>query len=260
MFGKFFASTFTGSMAGSGTDVFAVWGYVIANATKEGLIEINPPLVAAAIGCSSDQILKVLETLCSPDPNSRSKKHDGRRLIKVGVFLYSIPTYPDYRKIRDDADRREYMRDYMRAYRGSVKKDEEETTLEQSNLDNVNPSVNNGKLVLAKAEAEAEAEKKVSANADTRARAEEIYQAYPRKVKKPEAIRAIIKALKTNSAEFLLERTTAYAKTQPHNDRFTPHPATWFNGQQFNDDPELWEPEDHSRRTVPPKENIRCIN
>ena len=49
MYGKIFASTFTGSMFGAGSDVFAVWGYVIANA-QDSRIELNPRMLASTLG------------------------------------------------------------------------------------------------------------------------------------------------------------------------------------------------------------------
>jgi hypothetical protein len=70
--------------------------------------------------------------------------------------------------------------------------------------------------------------------------AEDIYSAYPRKTDKPAALRAINKALRRHGAAYLLERTIAYAKTQVPITRFTPHPATWFNGCRFDDDPKEW--------------------
>jgi len=69
---------------------------------------------------------------------------------------------------------------------------------------------------------------------------EDIYGAYPRKVAKPEALRAITRAMRRRGAAYLLERTIAYAKTQTPGDRFTPHPATWFNQCRFDDDPATW--------------------
>jgi hypothetical protein len=70
---------------------------------------------------------------------------------------------------------------------------------------------------------------------------EEIYQAYPRKVAKPDAIRAIRKALKEVEPEKLLELTKAYAAARSAADpQFTPHPATWFNGRRYADDPSTW--------------------
>lgn len=152
MFGKFFASTFTGSMVGSGLNVFAVWGYVIANTRQDGTVEINPPIVAAVLGCAVGEVTSALDVLTSPDPNSRSKKEEGRRLIQQAAFLYSVPTYADYRAIRDDDGRKEYMRQYMQGYRDKKKA--------------VNVNVNSGKTRLAQAEAEADtdAEEALSAS------------------------------------------------------------------------------------------------
>ena len=87
--------------------------------------------------------------------------------------------------------------------------------------------------------------------------AEAIYQAYPRKVKRPEALKAIRKAMSAHAPKFLLERTQAFAAAiTPWQERqFIPHPATWFNAEQFNDDPEDWKPPSQSRTAKPrPKE------
>jgi len=74
--------------------------------------------------------------------------------------------------------------------------------------------------------------------------AESIYAAYPRKVAKPAALRAITSALKTTSAADLLAKTTAYAEavaSWPDADaKFVPHPATWYNQQRYLDDPSEW--------------------
>ncbi len=143
MFGKFFASTFTGSMVGAGLNVFAVWGYVIANTRIDGTIELNPALIAATLGCKLKEVEDAIKKLSAPDPNSRSKKEDGRRLIQKAPFLYFVPTYSDYRSIRDDEARREYMKNYMRQYRGEPP---------------VKVNVNAGKRQLAHAEAEVDTE------------------------------------------------------------------------------------------------------
>ena len=76
--------------------------------------------------------------------------------------------------------------------------------------------------------------------------AEEIYAAYPRKVGKMGAIRAIKRlAFHNISPGWLLERTKAYAEATsrwPEADRqYIPHPATWFNRGSYDDDPKEWE-------------------
>lgn len=77
---------------------------------------------------------------------------------------------------------------------------------------------------------------------DKAASAEAIYQAYPRKVSKKDGIAEILKAMKRHPAAVLLERTQTYANSiRWQETRFIPHPATWFKGERFNDDPKEWE-------------------
>ena len=71
--------------------------------------------------------------------------------------------------------------------------------------------------------------------------AEEIYQEYPRRIAKADALRAIEKALRKKPALVLMERTKAYASAISWKERqFIPHPATWFNKECFDDDPGEW--------------------
>ena len=109
MFGKFFASAFTGSMFGAGPDVFAVWGYVIAN-THDSQIELNPQMLAAVIGTTPERIAAAIAFLCSPDERSRSKNEQGRRLVREGEYAYRVPNFAAYRAIKNEDDRRAYNR------------------------------------------------------------------------------------------------------------------------------------------------------
>lgn len=120
MYGKLFASTFTGSMYGAGPDVFAVWAYVIAN-TVDSQVELNPNLIAALLGCTPDRARAAIEVLCAPDPNSRSKAEGGRRLVREGEFAYRVPNFAAYRSIRNEEDRRAYNREKKREQRARDK-------------------------------------------------------------------------------------------------------------------------------------------
>jgi hypothetical protein len=73
----------------------------------------------------------------------------------------------------------------------------------------------------------------------------EIYRAYPRRVARPVALRAIEKALREVPFEDLLAVTKRYAEAyadagSPR--KYTPHPATWFNQARYDDDAEEWFP------------------
>jgi uncharacterized protein YdaU (DUF1376 family) len=71
--------------------------------------------------------------------------------------------------------------------------------------------------------------------------AADIYEAYPRKVGRPKAIKAIETQLKKACPSCLLLKTQAFSKSRVGADpQFTPHPTTWFNQQRFNDAPETW--------------------
>ena len=70
-----------------------------------------------------------------------------------------------------------------------------------------------------------------------------VYSAYPKKADKPNALKAIRKAIRAHGFDHVLERTEAFVKARQGADpRYTPHPATWFNGERFNDDPTTWAP------------------
>lgn len=76
---------------------------------------------------------------------------------------------------------------------------------------------------------------------------EKIYQQYPRKVAKPEALKAIRRQMESGgfTPAFLLQRTMAFfdavQKWSEDEKQFIPHPATWFNQQRFNDDEKTWQ-------------------
>lgn len=74
--------------------------------------------------------------------------------------------------------------------------------------------------------------------------AENLYSAYPRKVGKASAIRAISNALKRNELTYeqMLEKVNAFAASPAGNaGNYTPHPATWFNAARYLDDPAEWD-------------------
>lgn len=70
----------------------------------------------------------------------------------------------------------------------------------------------------------------------------QIYDAYPRKIAKEPALKAIIKCLRSHSFDFLLEKTRQYAAARRGDDpQFTPYAQKWFNQQRFNDNPATWD-------------------
>lgn len=121
MYGKAFESMYTGSMVGAGLNVFAVWNYAITKA-KCGVVELNPKLLAAILGGPLKDVQAAIEYLSRPDPESRSKAEEGRRLLKEGQFQYRVVNWPSYQAIKNADDLREYNRIKQAEYRARKKK------------------------------------------------------------------------------------------------------------------------------------------
>ena len=80
---------------------------------------------------------------------------------------------------------------------------------------------------------------------------EDIYQAYPKKVGKGSAIKAIKKAIKTINPNELLEIVKVYStKVDGQDKKFIPHPSTWFNDMRWEDDQSTWEKPTFSQQTT----------
>lgn len=158
MFGKAFAQMYTGSMFGKPAAVFAVWTYIIAHMRPlrkngECHCEVNPALLAATFSAKPEDIEAALLDLESPDPASRSKRDEGRRIVlldderRSGPRQYRVVNGAVYRAIRDDEQRREQNRNAKRAER------------QRKRVSNVS-NVSHGQPMSAQAEVEVEEEAK----------------------------------------------------------------------------------------------------
>jgi uncharacterized phage protein (TIGR02220 family) len=67
-----------------------------------------------------------------PDPNSNSKEREGKRVVDSDCERgYYLVNYTKYRDTRDEESRREYMKSYMRKYRGGNNNGEPVNTRKQ---------------------------------------------------------------------------------------------------------------------------------
>jgi len=151
MYGKIFASTFTGSMYGAGANIFAVWGYIIANA-KGGKIELNPIMLSNILGMAVADVDSVLISLSSPDLSSRNSDENGRRIVREGQFQWRVVSHALYRGMRDSDEQRAYNANAQRKSRAR-KKSDVNTECQSGSI-----GVNRGQSSSIHTEAEAEAE------------------------------------------------------------------------------------------------------
>ena len=126
MYGKSYESKYSGSMVGAGAMRFAVLDYVITmqKPSREwgSVVEINTVLLSVILGETQAAVEEAVGFLCSPDPKSRSKEKEGRRMVKVGEFLYQVVNGAKYRAIRDEEERRTQNREAQRRFVSKTKK------------------------------------------------------------------------------------------------------------------------------------------
>lgn len=116
--GKLYESVFERSMVGFGGTAFAVWSYCIAKAKPpQGLIELNPVLIAAVIGDPRDAIERAIKKLCGPDNNTHTKGSNGQRLEHIGAYTYRMVNWKVYRGPKSPEQLREYYRIKQAQYR-----------------------------------------------------------------------------------------------------------------------------------------------
>jgi len=109
---------YTGSMVGIGAIPFAVWGYVISHQRPPHFeVELNPKILAVMIGEAPEDIERAIEMFCQPDPESRTDTLEGRKLERIGTFLFRVVNGLVYDRIRNNEERKEYWREQKRKAR-----------------------------------------------------------------------------------------------------------------------------------------------
>ena len=113
---KLFSSIIASTIWREPDHVRVVWITMLAMATKDGVVEASIPGLADMARVSLPQCEQALTALRAPDPYSRTKDHDGRRIQDVdGGFL--LLNHAKYRDKLSAEDRRDYQRQYRANYR-----------------------------------------------------------------------------------------------------------------------------------------------
>lgn len=253
---KLFGSIIASTIWRESLETKVVWITMMAMANKHGIVEASVPGLADMARVSLPETQKALEVLSSPDSFSRTKDFEGRRIEPVdGGWV--LLNHSKYREKMSADERRQYNRLKQQEFRERQKRAASKPC-QQTSI-----TVNHGQSSLPLS-AQAEAEKQRADELPNPSAApppadgpcvtaEEIYEAYPKKVGRKAALLAISRAVhaSTKSARQVLEATKLYsdavAKWPPGDERFVPHPTTWFNQARFDDDPSTWERDSGSR-------------
>lgn len=98
--------------------VFAVWCAILASKDQDGVTALNPESLALLMskpgnGHHADvgAIQSAWDVLSAPDPGSRNKEHEGRRIIPVGDGRWLVVSHEKYRQKHQKLRRQEQLRD-----------------------------------------------------------------------------------------------------------------------------------------------------
>ena len=86
-----------------------LWITMLAMSDKNGEVMASVPGLAKTAGITIPECRSGLETLMSPDPDSRTKDHDGRRIEEVDGG-WNLLNHGKYRQLLSAEERKEYNR------------------------------------------------------------------------------------------------------------------------------------------------------
>jgi len=120
MYSKLYRQLFTSSVMEEDLITRYVWLCLIALADKEGIVDMTRESLARTLNMDVGQLNLAIDRLLAPDLASRSKKNEGRRLSPLDQdrnWGWTIVNYVAYRDIKNEEEKREYMKNYMRMRR-----------------------------------------------------------------------------------------------------------------------------------------------
>ena len=82
---------------------------MLAMADKHGRVFASIPGLAKDAVVSIEAARQAIALFLAPDPDSRTKTHEGRRIEEIDGG-WRLLNHAKYRAIRDEEDRREYLR------------------------------------------------------------------------------------------------------------------------------------------------------
>ena len=113
MYGKIFESIYDGTLY-KNWEARVVFQDMIILASPEGILDKTPESLAGTTGIPLPTILKAIEFLEAPDPQSRTPDNEGRRIVRISEdrsWGWMIVNHEKYRNMRDLEERREQNRE-----------------------------------------------------------------------------------------------------------------------------------------------------
>jgi hypothetical protein len=122
MYAKLFSRITQSSLMEQDIKTRYVFMMLLAIADSAGDVIGTDIAIARTLNIPREDFEQAIAALMSPDPESNSPEEDGRRVVSSDAGRgYRIVNYTKYREIKTTEEKREYMREYMRRRRNSLK-------------------------------------------------------------------------------------------------------------------------------------------
>lgn len=241
MFAKVFEQIFESSIA-EDYHTRHVFMDLLVLADEEGVIDKTLGSISRITNVPQRVIRKAIDTLCSPDRNSRTPADEGRRLVLIDEHRdwgWKIVNYLKYRQIRDEEARRASNRSYKRAQRVRDTSDQK-------------PDSQQCQPVSAHTEAEVEVDTEVKSkpSRDLSDEVLEIAKFHPKIAHRKKGLsrmeeEVIAQAIAQDGRDLVLSGTRnladAVAKWPINEHKFAPDPVKFYQQEQYRKPPEYWE-------------------
>jgi hypothetical protein len=238
-----------------------LWVTMLALADQDGIVQCTIPGLADRARITVPQCELALARFQQPDKYSWSKEAGGRRIEEVdGGWL--LINHAKYRELMSLEEQRERTRMRVEQWRKRQQALQSVTAVTSNDGNDKHTQKHT------------HTQKQLKATTPPASQVNEIYQLYPRKVEKREALKAITAAIKrvregeykndgVSEAEAIAgikDRTALFAQSPAGNrGKYTPYPATWFNRSRYLDDPKEWDRGEESGADSGPTKTERRV-
>ena len=236
-FAKIYSSIFTGSLRGH-SDEILVFVNILTHTTHDGKADIHPNTIVDETGLTPSRVRKAIGVLSSPDPESRSPLHEGRRLILLDphrAWGWKVVNHDFYRNLSGDGKYRESARKRVKKFRDLQALSDDryvtETIRNGCNIDSVSVSV----PVQEGGKGGGVPEPKILLK-----QIEEFWNLYPNKSKIVDTQRAWIEVHAYECFQEIMESVRRHLKSdawRKEGGKYIPNPGNWLREMRWKDVP-----------------------